>query len=445
MSTTLVQVVVILFLVLLNGFFAFSELALVSVRKERLLANYDLEQRSVKTLLKLLETPNNFLSTVQIGITLIGVLSGALGGAALSNQLGQVLAQIPFIGNASAEIAFILIVGTITYLQIVLGELIPKRAAMSNPERFAVLVARPMAFLSRLFTPLERFLSFSVSVGMKLAGIQGTSSQPLSMDEIKLVIDKATEDGLVFETEQDLVEAVFRFSDLYLGAIVTPRTEIDWVDLESEPDEMLKSVRESKHAWLPAAKTNLDNVVGMLFVKDFYETFDPQKPEALLDVLKPALFLPENMLAIRALEQIKSAGVTVAVVMDEFGGLLGMVTLMDILETIVGEIQLTDEEDEISIFHRPDGSLLLDGLLHIDELKSILDLKELPEEQRVGYQTLGGFIINSLGHIPATGDSFEWEDFRFEIVDMDAHRIDKVLVTALSHDDNQPGETAWDI
>lgn len=436
---------VILLLVMLNGFFAFSELALVSVRKERLLANYDPDQKSVKILLKLIETPNQFLSTVQIGITLIGVLSGALGGAALSDKLGQLLVKIPYIGTFSSEIAFILIVGIITYLQIVLGELIPKRAAMSNPERFAVFVAGPMAFLSKLFTPLERFLSFSVSVGMKLFGIQGTSSQSLSMNEIKLVIDQAAEDGLVYETEQDLVEAVFRFSDLYLGAIVTPRTEIDWVDLDASSSSIQERVRDSKHAWLPVAKSNLDDVIGMLYVKEFYETFDPDKPEELVALLKPALFLPENMLAIRALEQIKSAGVTVAVVMDEFGGLLGMVTLMDILETIVGEIPLTDEEDEISIFHRPDGSLLMDGLLHIDELKAILDLKELPEEQRVGYQTLGGFITNSLGHIPTTGDSFEWENFRFEIMDMDGHRIDKVLVTAVAQTENQSDAAATDI
>ncbi len=436
---------VILLLVMLNGFFAFSELALVSVRKERLLANYDPDQKSVKILLKLIETPNQFLSTVQIGITLIGVLSGALGGAALSDKLGQLLVKIPYIGTFSSEIAFILIVGIITYLQIVLGELIPKRAAMSNPERFAVFVAGPMAFLSKLFTPLERFLSFSVSVGMKLFGIQGTSSQSLSMNEIKLVIDQAAEDGLVYETEQDLVEAVFRFSDLYLGAIVTPRTEIDWVDLDASSSSIQERVRDSKHAWLPVAKSNLDDVIGMLYVKEFYETFNPDKPEELVALLKPALFLPENMLAIRALEQIKSAGVTVAVVMDEFGGLLGMVTLMDILETIVGEIPLTDEEDEISIFHRPDGSLLMDGLLHIDELKAILDLKELPEEQRVGYQTLGGFITNSLGHIPTTGDSFEWENFRFEIMDMDGHRIDKVLVTAVAQTENQSDAPATDI
>lgn len=445
MSTSLIQVLVILLLVMLNGFFAFSELALVSVRKERLLANYDPDQKSVKILLKLIETPNQFLSTVQIGITLIGVLSGALGGAALSDKLGQLLVKIPYIGTFSSEIAFILIVGIITYLQIVLGELIPKRAAMSNPERFAVFVAGPMAFLSKLFTPLERFLSFSVSVGMKLFGIQGTSSQSLSMNEIKLVIDQAAEDGLVYETEQDLVEAVFRFSDLYLGAIVTPRTEIDWVDLDASSSSIQERVRDSKHAWLPVAKSNLDDVIGMLYVKEFYETFNPDKPEELVALLKPALFLPENMLAIRALEQIKSAGVTVAVVMDEFGGLLGMVTLMDILETIVGEIPLTDEEDEISIFHRPDGSLLMDGLLHIDELKAILDLKELPEEQRVGYQTLGGFITNSLGHIPTTGDSFEWENFRFEIMDMDGHRIDKVLVTAVAQTENQSDAPATDI
>jgi len=445
MSTSIIQVIVILLLVMLNGFFAFSELALVSVRKERLLANYDPNQKSVKILLKLLETPNQFLSTVQIGITLIGVLSGALGGIALSEKLSRSLAGIPYIGAFSAEIAFILIVGTITYLQIVLGELIPKRAAMSNPEHFAVFVARPMAFLSKLFSPLEKFLSFSVSIGMKLAGIRNTSSQSLSMNEIKLVLDQATEDGLVYETEQDLVEAVFRFSDLYLGAFVTPRTEIDWVDLEASPSSIQQRVRESKHAWLPAAKSNLDNVMGMLYVKEFYETFNPDKPEELVSVLKPALFLPENMLAIRALEQIKTAGVTVAVVMDEFGGLLGMVTLMDILEMIVGEIPLTDEEDEISIFHRPDGSLLLDGLLHIDELKAILDIKELPEEQRVGYQTLGGFITNSLGHIPTTGDSFEWENFRFEIIDMDSHRIDKVLVTAVVKAEKSSDSTAWDI
>ncbi len=429
MSETVIQVSVILLLILVNGFFAFSELALVSTRKERLTANYSPEDKSVKTLLRLLENPNEFLSTIQIGISLISVLSGAFGGLTLVAQVAPIFVRMGLSASLSNQLAFFLIVGLITYFSIVLGELIPKRAAMSDPERFAMLVARPIAFLSVIFRPVEKFLSASVKLGMRLFGIPIAPQQSMSMEEIKILIDQARVGGIMHAEEQEIVEGVFRFSDLYLAALITPRTEMEWIDINDPPDEIRADIRETDHSWLPVAEDNLDHVIGVLKIKEFYEHENVNSADRLREILHEPLFLPENMLAVKALTQMKSTGVVNALVLDEYGGLLGLVTLMDIFESMVGAFSDPDDIESGEVVKRVDGSLLVDGLIDIQELKLLLDLEELPEEDKVGYQTLAGFVIHQLDRIPKVGDRFEYGKYDFEVLDMDGLRVDKVLIS----------------
>ncbi len=429
MSETVIQVSVILLLILVNGFFAFSELALVSTRKERLTANYSPEDKSVKTLLRLLENPNEFLSTIQIGISLISVLSGAFGGLTLVAQVAPIFIRMGLSASLSNQLAFFLIVGLITYFSIVLGELIPKRAAMSDPERFAMLVARPIAFLSVIFRPVEKFLSASVKLGMRLFGIPIAPQQSMSMEEIKILIDLARISGIMHAEEQEIVEGVFRFSDLYLAALITPRTEMEWIDINDPPDEIRADIRETDHSWLPVAEDNLDHVIGVLKIKEYYEHENVNSAERLREILHEPLFLPENMLAVKALTQMKSTGVVNALVLDEYGGLLGLVTLMDIFESMVGAFSDPDDIESGEVVKRVDGSLLVDGLIDIQELKLLLDLEELPEEDKVGYQTLAGFVIHQLDRIPKVGDRFEYGKYDFEVLDMDGLRVDKVLIS----------------
>lgn len=429
MSETVIQVSVILLLILVNGFFAFSELALVSTRKERLTANYSPEDKSVKTLLRLLENPNEFLSTIQIGISLISVLSGAFGGLTLVAQVAPIFVRMGLSASLSNQLAFFLIVGLITYFSIVLGELIPKRAAMSDPERFAMLVARPIAFLSVIFRPVEKFLSASVKLGMRLFGIPIAPQQSMSMEEIKILIDQARIGGIMHAEEQEIVEGVFRFSDLYLAALITPRTEMEWIDINDPPDEIRADIRETDHSWLPVAEDNLDHVIGVLKIKEYYEHENVNSADRLREILHEPLFLPENMLAVKALTQMKSTGVVNALVLDEYGGLLGLVTLMDIFESMVGAFSDPDDIESGEVVKRVDGSLLVDGLIDIQELKLLLDLEELPEEDKVGYQTLAGFVIHQLDRIPKVGDRFEYGKYDFEVLDMDGLRVDKVLIS----------------
>lgn len=429
MSETVIQVSVILLLILVNGFFAFSELALVSTRKERLTANYSPEDKSVKTLLRLLENPNEFLSTIQIGISLISVLSGAFGGLTLVAQVAPIFVRMGLSASLSNQLAFFLIVGLITYFSIVLGELIPKRAAMSDPERFAMLVARPIAFLSVIFRPVEKFLSASVKLGMRLFGIPIAPQQSMSMEEIKILIDQARVGGIMHAEEQEIVEGVFRFSDLYLAALITPRTEMEWIDINDPPDEIRADIRETDHSWLPVAEDNLDHVIGVLKIKEYYEHENVNSADRLREILHEPLFLPENMLAVKALTQMKSTGVVNALVLDEYGGLLGLVTLMDIFESMVGAFSDPDDIESGEVVKRVDGSLLVDGLIDIQELKLLLDLEELPEEDKVGYQTLAGFVIHQLDRIPKVGDRFEYGKYDFEVLDMDGLRVDKVLIS----------------
>lgn len=431
MDATLVQILIIFLLLVINGIFAMSEIALVSARKARLQQSAEEGQSGAMAALQLSENPNRLLSTVQIGITLVGIFSGALGGATIAQSLALLLQKIPWLANISQGLALAIVVLLTTYFSLVIGELIPKRLALNNPERIAIIVAQPMRALAWLTAPIVSLLSKSTDFGLRLLGTHPSQEPPVTEEEIKVLMEQGTQVG-VFETaEQDMITGVFRLGDRYIDSVMTPRTEIEWLDLDEPFEELRQTVLNSGHTRFPVAQGTLDNVQGILLARDFLSHCLGDHPVEIKTMLQPPIFVPDSMSILKVLAMIKEAGVHVALVIDEYGGLLGMVTLYDILEAIVGEIRPEGDEEEQQAVQREDGSWLLDGLISIDEFKDIFNLREMPDEERIGYQTLGGFIMTQIGAIPTAGQHFEWQNLRFEVMDMDGRRVDKVLVSPI--------------
>ena len=429
MNNVLFEIIVLFLLLILNGFFAMSEMALVSARKTRLQQKSEEGDKGAEAALSLAETPNRFLSTVQIGITLVGILTGAFGGATLAGRLAVVLAHVPWLSSIATALAVAIVVLLTTYFTLVIGELIPKRLALNNPEGIAAAIGRFMRGLSHISSPLVNLLSASTDFGLRIMGISPTPEPPVTEEEIKILMEQGTNLGIFELAEQDMIEGVFRLGDRDIDAIMTPRTEIEWIDLEETHEEILAKILNSHHSRFPVAEGSLDNVLGVLRARDYLQAQQRGGEVEITKLLQPPLFVPDSISVLKVLEAIKEAGAQEALVLDEYGGLLGMVTLFDILTAIVGEIPGQGEDFEPEAVQREDGSWLLDGLLDIDQLKEILAVTELPEEERIGYQTLSGFVMSQLGTVPAAGQIFEWNGIRFEILDMDGRRVDKVLVS----------------
>ncbi|WP_322806712.1 hemolysin family protein [Thermanaerothrix sp.] len=430
-GSRILEILIIFLLILLNGFFAMSEMALVSARKVRLQQQAEEGEKGAKTALTLTESPNQFLSTIQIGITLIGILAGALGGATLSGDLAHWLARWPALAPYSQALALAIVVLLTTYFSLVLGELVPKRLALYYPEKIATAVAGPMVTLSRLTAPLVKLLSASTEAGLRLLGIRPTPEPEFTEEDIRGLIEQGTQEGIFESSEQRMVEGVFRLGDRTVDAIMTPRTEIEWLDLDETPQEIVERVLNSRHTRFPVARGDLDSVLGVVSARDVLAQFLRGGEFDLQPWLQPPLFVPDSMTVLKVLEALRTARVSLALVIDEYGGVLGMVTHYDVLEAIVGELGEAGESEEALLVQREDGSWLMDGLLPIDRFKEVFDLETLPDEERVGYQTLAGFILSQLGVIPTAGQVFEWSGLRFEVVDMDGRRIDKVLVSRI--------------
>jgi putative hemolysin len=430
---TIVEILVILILILCNGFFAMSEIALVSARKVRLEQRAEDGDKGAKTALELTRSTSKLLSAVQIGISLVSMLTGVFGGITLAERLTKVFVNIPWLARYASPISFTIVVVVTTYFSLVLGELIPKKLALNNPEKIASRVSGVMRFVSWLTSPLIKLLSASTDLGVRILGVKPSAEPPITEEEIKVLIDEGKQVGVFGEAEQDMVEGVFRLNDRSINAIMTPRTEINWLDINDSKEQILKQVLESPFSRFPVSKGSLDNIIGVLNAKDLLEKLVTNTPYELQDLLQKPLFVPENTQAVRVLEMERESGVHEALVIDEYGGVQGFVTLFDVLETIIGDLPSLDQETEPQIIRRTDGSYLLDGLLPVDEFKELLEIDHLPEEEKVGYQTVGGFVINQFGSIPIAGQNFEWNGLRFEIMDMDSHRVDKVLVTRINN------------
>ncbi|WNZ21887.1 HlyC/CorC family transporter [Leptolyngbya sp. NK1-12] len=423
------EILVILLLILANGLFSMSEMAIVSSRRARLQELVEQGNHKAQVALDLANSPNQFLSTIQVGITLIGILTGAFGGATLAGSLVPYISLIPALRASSEAIAFGIVVLLITYLSLIIGELVPKRLALNSPERIATAVAVPMRGIARFTSPIVHLLSLSTEAVLKLLRADVASTEPLvTEEEIKVLVRQGAEAGMFEAAEQDMVERVFRLGDQWVSGIMTPRPDIVWLDLNDSAEINRRKMVESRHSRFPVCQETLDNVLGVVHVTDVLTRSLSGEPIDLATLLRQPLFLPESTPALKVLERFKQSGTHIAMIVDEYGVIQGMVTLNDVMEVIIGDVPFADNPPEEQIIQREDGSWLLDGMLSVEEIKDLLDLDELPGEDRGNYQTLGGFVITQLGQIPKSSDHFEWEGFRFEVMDMDGNRVDKVLV-----------------
>ena len=419
------EVFVILAIIVINAVFVLSEMSVASSRKARLQERVNDGDKRAATALKLIEDPNLFLATVQIGITLVGVFLGAVGGARFSAPLSGLLAQIPAIAPYAQSLSLAIVVIVITFVSIVLGELVPKRIALHNPERLASLLAGPMLFISTLFKPFVWLLGRITDLILKLMGVEPGTEPPVTEEEIQLLIDQGTQAGVFEEAEHDMVEGVFSLADQRVYSLMTPRPDVVWLDISDSIEDIRQKLADTNFSRFPVRQGSLDAIVGIVRARDLLVPSLNNEPIVLKNLLKPAFFVPETMFASRALEVLKEKGTDMLLVIDEFGALQGLLTITDILEEIVGEM----ENEEPQATQRQDGSWLLDGMLEVDEFKEIFDLPMLPHEDE--YETLSGFVMVSLGRLPQATDRFEWHGLRFEVIDMDGRRVDKVLVTTL--------------
>lgn len=443
MSEAFIEIILLFALILTNGLFSMTEMAVVSTRRARLQSLLEGGDKRAKTVLELLDNPNDFFSTIQIVITLIGVVNGAIGAQTFSHYLVDLLVKVPFLKGIAQPLSVLLISALITYFSLVIGELIPKRIATNDPEKIAMTMCGPIKVLSKIFRPMVRVLSLSTEAGLKLIGVKEKEESQVSEDEIKVMIEQGKQDGVFEENEQDIVESVFRMSDQTVDAIMTPRTELDWIDLEEPVEESLKEIADSTYHYFPLVRGNPDNVLGVISSKALLDAYIRREEIDLEKIMEPPLFVPESKPALSLLDDLKASESNFAVVLDEYGGFSGMITPYDLLNELVGDVTNIGEEpdDEDDVLVRDDGSWSFDGMIDIDEFKETIGVRELPDENRVGYQTLAGFILSRTGSIPSTGDSFDWNGFHFEIVDMDGLRIDRVFVSRIEPEEESGQET----
>jgi putative hemolysin len=435
MSSAAFQIAVIVFLILLNGFFAMSETALVSSRKARLRQRAEEGDGGARAALELADSPNRFLSTVQIGISLIGVLAGAFGGATLAEPLAGALRSVPALAPYAGPIAFGAVVVAITYLSLILGELVPKRLALNGAEVVASRVSGPMRLISVITSPAVWFLSASTEAVLWLLRARSGSVSPVSEQEVEILMEEGARAGVFEEEERDLVRRALRLDDRPVRELMTPRPKVAWLDADDPPEEVLRQAREAGHSYFPIARGELDDLLGIASVKDAWAQQAVGEPVDLLGSLRRSPLVPEGAPATDALKAFKRFGLPVALVIDERGDIEGLVTLTDVLAALVGEVPDEDEPAEEAIVSRDDGSWLVDGLLAADELKEQLGIRGLPREEEADYQTVGGMVMDALGRVPEEGDRFEWEGYSFEVVDMDGRRVDKVLVAPVRNTD----------
>jgi len=425
---SILQLLTILLFAVLNGILAMSETAVVSARRARLRHAAETGNERAQVALDLLADPTEFLAAVQIGITLIGIVAGAFGEATLARAVASALSGIPALTPYADAIAITIVVLGVTYVSLVVGELVPKRLALNDPERVASAVARPMRALSAVARPIVWLLSISTDAVVRVMGVRPSREPDVTAEEIETMVEHGAELGVFEKSERDMIESVLRLDQWRVDAFMTPRTRVTWIDLEN-PERAKATLLDAKHSRFPVIEGNPDNTIGMLYTKDLVVRQLNGQPFDIRASLRPALFIPESMSTLRVLEIFKQEGKHIALVTDEYGSIEGMITDMDILEAIAGDIPAEGEPAEPQARWREDGTWLVDGLLHVNRLWEILGLKAEMEDVYRGYQTVSGFVMTQLERIPSEGEQFEFQHQRFEIIDMDGHRIDKVLVT----------------
>lgn len=437
-SEIALELLFIVVLLLINGVFAMSEIAVVTSRKIRLEQRAETGDKGAAAALALAHEPTQFLSTVQVGITLVGVLAGAFGGATLAEEIAGMLATVPALVRYAETLSLAIVVGGITYLSLIIGELVPKRIALGAPERIASFIARPMRALSRVTAPLVRVLTGSTNLMLRLLGVRPHSEPGITEEEIRAALQQGAESGAVPRAEQALVESVFQLGDRNVRSIMTPRIEVEWIDLAGQvatSSELTSQLIDDRRAQWLVCDDDLDHVVGFVNVEDLLATClhgAQVTADTLRSVAQPPLFVPFAMPVLQLVETFRTSRQHSAVVLDEYGGVDGVVELHDVMEALVGELPEVGDVEEPSIVKREDGTWLVEGALALPELEMRLGL-DLRSGERAEYETLAGFVLAQLERLPKPGDSFEWHHYRFEVIDLDGRRVDKVLITPPGH------------
>lgn len=426
---TLLEIGLVAVLIIANGIFSGSETAVVSARRSRLQQRADSGDAGAKRALALSDDPNAFLATVQIGITLIGILSGAFGGARLSGPVADLLDDVPGIGRYADTLAFILVVLVITYLSLVVGELVPKRIALNNPENTASRIAAPMGKLSRAVAPAVSLLSASTDGLLRMLRVRQSDEPAVTAEEVGMLLEQGARSGVFHPAEREMAERIFALADDRVVALMTPRPEVTWIDIDDPSEESVRRMIESPFSRFPVGRGDLDDLIGIIRAKDYLAARSFNAGATIESSLIEPFVLPETTHALQALERFRQTGEHLAIVIDEYGGVAGIVTLQDILEAIVGDLPETGDLSRDGAFQREDGSWLLEGKLQADEMLDFLDIDERPGSDPARYETVAGFVLDQLGHIPSVGERFSFGGWAFEVVDMDGRRVDQVLAT----------------
>ncbi|MFW7378104.1 MAG: hemolysin family protein [Oligoflexus sp.] len=422
------ELFVILILVILNGLLAMSEMAMVSARKIRLQQAAQTGSKGAKSALKLLEQPSQFLAAIQIGITLIGVFAGAFGGANLAKELEGLVVEVPFLAPYASSISLGAVVLLVTLLSLIIGELVPKRLALGNPESIAALMSKPITWLSFFSRPAVRFLSAATEGILKLLQYKQPKEAPVTDDEVKILVEQGTQAGVFEPEEEKIIKRTLRLSDRSVGEVMTLRLHLTFLNIDDPLEVNLEKIRSSFHSYFPVCQGEIDNVIGVVSVKKLFAAMSSGQSLDLKANLQETLFVAEQMPPLKLLEFFKNSQKHFAVVVDEYGGISGIITAIDLLESIAGDLPEEHDNPAEEVVLRDDGTWLVDGISDLDNVAEVIGVSE-DEFFTEDAQTIGGFIMGIVGHIPHTGEKIYWKSWSFEIVDMDRNRVDKVLIT----------------
>ena len=423
------DVLLLLLLIVLNGIFAMSEIAVVSARRARLIQLAEDGSKGARHALTLASEPTRFLSSVQVGITSIGILNGAIGEGVIAARLRPALEQVPLLAPYADTLSLAIMVAVLTYVSLIIGELVPKRIALIHPETIASVIARPMEVVAGVTRPIVFLLSVSTDSILRLFRVRQAKQPGVTADEIRVMLEQGAEEGVFEPTEHELVTNVLNLDERHVGAVLTPRSNIVYVDIRDSVDTLREKLREQPHSVLPLCDGSLDKVLGFVRSTKVLERFLERGQPDLPSLAEPPLFVPETMTLMKLLEQFKRTHLPIALVVDEFGDVEGLVSFTDVISSIVGDLPMEPGE-EPAIVQREDGSWLLDGAVDLDTALRTLEAEaKISDEDRQHFHTLGGLAMVALGRVPRTGDVFERGDYRFEVVDMDGNRVDRILAS----------------
>lgn len=423
------EILIVLLLILLNGVFAMAEIAIITARKSRLKQLAHDGNKNAQKALELSQSPNRFLSTVQIGITFIGIFAGAFGDKTITSNVSNYIKTSQALSPYSDTLALVIVVTTITYLSLIIGELVPKRLALNNPVRYAKFLAGFMNFISFVSTPLVVVLTASTDFLLKILRIKSEVGPPVSEEEVRMLIREGTRAGVFQIAEKDIVERTFRMSDKKVQSLMIHRAEIVFLDVDSTFTALKRKISKRPHSFYPVVNDSMDSILGVIRTEDILTNFLVEGKIDLRKNLHKPLYVPEGTTGLTVLELFKKSGLHTALVIDEYANVTGLISLNDILEAIVGDIPTINQFEEQEILKREDGSYLIDGTLSIDEFKDHFNLKKLPDERSGLFHTIGGFVMHKIGRIPVSGDKFEFDEHKIEVMDMDGNRVDKILVS----------------